>query len=82
MVKTSPSNAGDESSIPDWGAKIPYSSRPKNQNIGQKQYCNKFSEDFLLKSGPQNKFLKNYNIEEKNYTSYTESLYNFISKEH
>ena len=28
------------------GAKIPHDSRPKNQNIKQKQYCNKFSKCF------------------------------------
>ena len=46
LVKTSPSNAREESSIPDWGAKTPHDSRPKNQNIKQKEYCNKFSIDF------------------------------------
>ena len=53
VVKTSPSNAGDVSSIPGWGAKIPHTSQPKNQNIKQKQYCNKFNEDF--KNGPHQK---------------------------
>ena len=37
VVKTLPSSAGGVGSIPGWGAKI-----PKNQNIKQKQYCNKF----------------------------------------
>ena len=46
VVKKSPANAGDAGSIPDWGAKIPHGSWPKNQNINQKQYCNKFNEDF------------------------------------
>ena len=46
VIKTSPSNAGDAGSIPGWGAKIPHASWPKNQNIKQKQYCNKFSKDF------------------------------------
>ena len=49
MVKTSPSNAGGACSIPGRGAKIPYASQPKkekNQNIKQKQYCNKFNKDF------------------------------------
>ena len=31
------SNAGGAGSIPDRGAKIPHASRPKNQNIKQKQ---------------------------------------------
>ena len=44
-VKTSPSNAGGVGSIPGWGAKIPHASWPKNQNIKQKQYCNKFNKD-------------------------------------
>ena len=51
MVKTSPSNAGGAGSIPGPGAKIPHASRLKNQNLKQKQYCNKLNEDF--KSGPQ-----------------------------
>ena len=46
MVKTSPSNAGGAGSIPGRGAKIPHASRPKKQNIKQKQYCNKFNKDF------------------------------------
>ena len=53
MVRTSPSNAGGASSIPGWGAKIPRASWPKNQNMKQKQYCNKFNEDF--KNGPHQK---------------------------
>ena len=32
------------------GAKTPYASQPKIQNIKQKQYCNKFNEVF--KNGP------------------------------
>ena len=46
MVKTSPSNAEGAGSIPGWGAKIPHASWPKNQNIKQKQHCNKFNKDF------------------------------------
>ena len=62
MVKTLPSNAGG--SISGQEAKIPYALRPRNQNIGQKQYCNKFNKDFkmvhikkkkkILKKRPQN----------------------------
>ena len=46
MVKTSPSNAGGAGSIPGRGAKIPHASGPKNQNVEQKQYGNKFNKDF------------------------------------
>ena len=46
MVGTSPSNAGGAGSIPVWGAKIPHAPWSKNQNIKQKQYCNKFNKDF------------------------------------
>ena len=53
VVKTSPSNAGGAGLIPSRGAKIPHASRPKNQNIKQKQYCNKFNKDF--KNGPHRK---------------------------
>ena len=54
VVKISPSNAGGVGSIPGWGAKIPHASWPKNQNIKQKQYCNKFNKD-LKKNGPHQK---------------------------
>ena len=50
MVKTSPSDAEGAGSIPGLGTKIPHASWPKNQNIKQKQYCNKFNKDF--KNGP------------------------------
>ena len=50
MVKTSPSNAEGAALIPGQGAKILRASWPKNQNIKQKQYCNKFNKDF--KNGP------------------------------
>ena len=56
VVKTSLSNAGGADSIPGRGAKIPHASRTKNQNIKQKQYCNKFNKDF--KNGPHQKNLK------------------------
>ena len=56
VVKTSPSKAGGTGLIPGQGAKIQKASRPKNQNMKQKQYCNKFKKDF--KNGPhQKKFL-------------------------
>ena len=29
-----------------WGARISYASQPRNQNMGQKQCCGKFNEDF------------------------------------
>ena len=40
----------------NWGAKTPHASWPKNQNITQKQYCNKFNKDF--KKGPHQKLIK------------------------
>ena len=46
VVKTLPSNAGGAGSIPGQGAKIPHALWPKNQNIKQKQFCNKFDKDF------------------------------------
>ena len=53
VVKTSPSSVGGMSSIPGWEAKIPHALRPENQTIMQKQYCNKFNQDF--KNGPHQK---------------------------
>ena len=41
---------GDAGSIPSEGTKIPHASRPKNQNIKQKQYCNKFNKGFKKRS--------------------------------
>ena len=46
VVETLPSSAGGVDLIPGQGAKVPHASRPKNQNIKQKQYCNKFNKDF------------------------------------
>ena len=50
VVGTSHSSAGGTGSIPGQGARIPHASQPKNQNIKQKQYCNKFNKYF--KNGP------------------------------
>ena len=57
MVKTSLSNAGGAGLIPGWGAKIPHTLRPKNQNVKQKQYCNKFIKDFEKWSTSKKKIL-------------------------
>ena len=46
MVKTLPSSAGGAGLIPDRVTKIPHASRPKAQNIKQKQYCNRFNKVF------------------------------------
>ena len=52
-----PSNAEAAGSIPGQGAKIPHALWSKNQNIKQKQYCNKVNKDF--KNGLHQKiFLK------------------------
>ena len=59
MVKTLPFNAGGKGLILGQGAKIPHASRPENQNIKQKQYCNKFNKDFLKKWSTSKKLLKN-----------------------
>ena len=53
MVKASSSNAGGMGLIPGGGAKIPHALGPKNQNMKQKQYCNKVNKDF--KNGPHQK---------------------------
>ena len=50
MIKTLSSSAGGVGLIPGRGAKFPHSSQPKDQNMKQKQYCNKFNKNF--KSGP------------------------------
>ena len=53
MVRISLSNAGGAGQIPGRDAKIPHALWPENQNIKQKQYCNKFSKDF--RQGPYQK---------------------------
>ena len=50
VVKVSPFNGGAVGSIPSHRAKIPHALSPKNQNIKQRCYCNKFNKDF--KNGP------------------------------
>ena len=48
VVKTPSFSAGSEYSVLGWEAKIPHVSEPENQNIKQKQYCNKFSKDIKM----------------------------------
>ena len=45
VVKILPSNTWAAGSIPGQGARIPHALQPKNQDIKQKQYCNKFNKD-------------------------------------
>ena len=56
VVKTSPFNAEGVDLILGWGTKIPHALWPKNQNIKQEQYCNKFNKDF--KNGSYQKIFK------------------------
>ena len=46
LVKNSPSSAGGVGLIPGRGAKLLHALWPKNQNMKQKPYCNKFNKDF------------------------------------
>ena len=46
VVKTLPSNAWGAGSVPGGVDNIPHASGPKNQNIKQKQYCNKPNKGF------------------------------------
>ena len=45
VVKNLPFNAKGAGLIPGQGAKIPHALGPKNQNMKQKQCCNKSSKD-------------------------------------
>ena len=58
MTKTLPSHAGSAGSTPGQGTKILQGLRPKNQNIKQKQHCNKFNKDFKNGSQKKKKTLK------------------------
>ena len=66
VVKTSLSKAAGVGSIPRQRAKIPHASCPENQNIIQRQYCNKFNKD--LKNGPHQKKKKKSLKERKKVT--------------
>ena len=46
VVKTLPSNVQVVGLTPSQEAKITHTSQWKNQDIEQKQYCNKFNKDF------------------------------------
>ena len=54
VVKTLPPKADGEGLIPGRRAKLPHATQPRNKNIKQKQYCNKFNED-LKKKGTHKK---------------------------
>ena len=53
VVKISLSKARGASLIPGREADVPHTSKPKKQNMKQKEYHNEFNEDF--KNGPQKK---------------------------
>ena len=46
VAKNLPSNAGEVGLIPGLEIKIPHDLQLQNQNINQKQCCNKFNKDF------------------------------------
>ena len=46
VVKTLHFQCRQYDSVPAWGSKILHATWPKNQNIKQKQYCDKFNKDF------------------------------------
>ena len=54
-AETWPSKAESAGSGPGWGAQIPQALWPRNQNIRQKQYSNKFSKDPHPKKKLKNK---------------------------
>ena len=53
VVRTSPNNAMGAGENPGQGARISQAPGPKNQDIKQKQHCNKVNKDF--KNGPHQK---------------------------
>ena len=46
VVRISPCNAGGAGSIPGEELRFPHALQLKDQNLKQKQYCNKFNKDF------------------------------------
>ena len=53
-----PSKAGGMGLVPGQEAKIPHALGPRNQNIKQKQYCNKYNKNFLKMVHITKDFLK------------------------
>ena len=53
VFETLLSSAGSVGSIPGRGAKTSHVLWPKNQNLKEKEYCNKFNKEF--KNGPHQK---------------------------
>ena len=51
------SSAGAAGSILGQGVKIPHALRPKDQNIKQKEYCNKFDKDIYEKNLMRHHFI-------------------------
>ena len=51
MVRDSPCSVGDVCRIPGQGTKIPCATWPKNENIKQKEYCNKFNKALNMING-------------------------------
>ena len=50
MVKTLPSREGGVYLVSCWEVRIPHAFGPQNQNMKQKQYCNKFNKDLKKKN--------------------------------
>ena len=62
------------------GDKIPHGLQPKNENIKQKQYCNKFNKNFKNNCPHKKRFFKKKLFEQSpKYTSRTMTYY-FILK--
>ena len=84
LVMISPSSGGGAGSVPHQGAKNPHASWPKNQNIKQKQYCNKFNKDFI--NGPHKNskinFLKKFRVLSKEHRSQLGTLGQLKPKKH
>ena len=62
VVEASPSSVGSVRSVPGWGGKTPHASKPRNQNIKQKQSCNKFNKDFFKRWSTSKKSFKKCSI--------------------
>ena len=53
VVKTSPSSVGAQDQSLVGELRFPHAPGPKNQNIKQKLYCNKFNKDFKNEPRPK-----------------------------
>lgn len=83
MVKTSPSNAGDTSSIPGWGAHIPPASEPRGQGVEQAYSGSSIVANsivFFFNGSQKKESLKIYTSKKKTKNKISNNIIKFVEK--